>query len=278
MTIDFSKYEGVGNDMIIVDDLDGAVTLTREAIAAACDRHFGVGADGLIFLRRGSRAPWRMEFYNPDGSRAEMCGNGIRCLARHIWDDGLSSDDALLIETAAGVKEVRSAKDVGAAQQVTVSMGHPGFSERDVPVESDSEPAQGRLTLDGTTYEVMCVSMGNPHCVVFVDRLEDIDVAESGPVVERMSCFPERTNVEFTQVTGPDEIKVGVWERGAGETLACGTGACAAAVASAHVGRTWRRVRVHLPGGTLAIDWQEDGEVLLTGPARRVFVGRMEVL
>jgi diaminopimelate epimerase len=274
--IDFLKAQGIGNDFIIIDALDGGPTVVDlpELAVHMCDRNFGVGADGLILVLPSDIADYCMRIINSDGSEAEMCGNGIRCFARYLFDRGLGVSP-LTIETMAGVKVVEAVEECGEVTAFTVNMGAPRLDARDIPINDfEGRVIAQPLEVDGVLYEITCVSMGNPHCVIFVDSTADVPLEKIGPKIEHHPAFPKKTNVEFIQVLGQDEINFRVWERGAGPTLACGTGASAAVVAGALNGRLNRKTTVHLPGGDLQIDWREDGNVYMTGPAEVVFIGK----
>lgn len=283
MELTFTKMHGLGNDFIVIDDRAGALDLSPEAVMWLTDRHFGIGADGLILVRRptvpGADVSWW--FRNADGSVAEMCGNGIRCLAKYVVDRGLVDEEAetVTIETALGLYEVRFTRDAdGRLATATVDMGEPVLAADRVPVLlSCDTPGDPVIDCDLETslgaVRVTCVSMGNPHCVIFVDDVDGAPVETLGPEIEHHPVFPNRTNVEFAEATGTGVIRLRVWERGVGETLACGTGACAATVAAALTCRGGRDATVELPGGTLEIHWSPDGRVLMTGPAREVFSG-----
>jgi diaminopimelate epimerase len=220
-----------------------------------------------------------MRIINSDGSEAEMCGNGIRCLAKYVYDRGLTCADKITVETLAGTKTVRIQDRNDVARQVRVDMGAPELRRSAIPMTGADTAfvKEEKLTADGAQLIVTCLSMGNPHCVTFVADVASFPVGVVGPAVERHEAFPNRTNAEFVQVISAEEIRMRVWERGAGETLACGTGACAAAVASALNGRTGRRVVAHLPGGALTIEWAEEGRVYMTGPAEEVFEGELDI-
>jgi len=277
--IDFFKYEGLGNDFVLIDGRRGPVPLIPGAVARILDRHFGIGGDGLMLVRDSESADAAMLFYNPDGSEAEMCGNGIRAFAKYLYEAGGVAKQSLRVETGAGIKTLRLSTQDKAVATVTVGMGAPSFASADIPVNTDvQEVVDMPVTFDGEELRLTCVSMGNPHCVIFWDGdLASAPVEELGGLIERHDLFPRRTNVEFAQVLDSTRVMLRVWERGAGETLACGTGACATAVAAARTGRTSRTVSVRLPGGRLQIDWEPGGEVLMTGPAREVYRGSFEL-
>lgn len=273
----FSKMHGAGNDFVLVEDLADRLRPDPMMVRAICDRHFGVGADGLIRIAPGAGGDFLMDYYNADGEPAEMCGNGIRCLAKYVADRGLHRGDELAVETRAGLKRLRLFRDEGGrVDRVQVDMGEPALAAADVPVRSDGDPLHEPLEVEGMRLEGACLSMGNPHCVIFVDDVAAVPLERLGPAVEASPKFPARVNAEFAQVLSPGEIRARVWERGSGPTLACGTGACAVVVAGALRGLTERRAAVHLPGGTLEIEWSEaDGHVLMTGPVEEVFEGTL---
>jgi diaminopimelate epimerase len=294
MKIPFTKMHGLGNDFIVLKDPAlkvPHVPATQqghapdaplpEDLSGFCrkyaDRRFGIGFDQALILRPSDRADFRMEIYNADGSQVEMCGNGIRCVAKYIWerglsDRGLSSYAELTIETQAGIIRPRKVEDL-----VEVDMGIPVIGGPGISQGGKQGSPMLSLEVEHHKYGVTCLSMGNPHAVLFVPDVATFPVEQIGPAIERHPAFPDRTNVEFVQVQGPDAIRMRVWERGAGETLACGTGACAAAVAAHLNGLTGRSVRVQLAGGALFIHWTEtDQHVLMTGPAVEVFEGVVE--
>jgi diaminopimelate epimerase len=276
-TLAFAKLHGTANDFVYVDARRGFPGDPAVLAPFLCDRHRGIGADGLILLLDSERADCRMKIYNADGSVAEMCGNGIRGFAKFVLDRGLVARVPLRVETDAGIKVVLPECERGRVARVAVDMGPPVWDGRSIPVDADGEVIERPLEVGGREYRVTCVSMGNPHCVVFVDDVAALPLATLGPRFEHHPFFPRRVNTEFIRVAGPDTLEMRVWERGAGETLACGTGACAAAVAAARTGRTGRQVRVALPGGRLEIDWQADDHVRMTGDAVEIFDGAIEV-
>ena len=274
-TLDFAKLHGTANDFVFVDARRGFPGDPALAARRLCDRHRGIGADGLILVRPSDNADLKMEILTADGSRAEMCGNGIRGFAKFVIDRGLVCADPLRVETDSGVKTISYATEHGRVSRVTVDMGAPVWSGRDIPVDADGDVVDRPLVVDGTTYRVTCVSMGNPHCVVFLDEIHGLDLPRLGPRFERHPFFPRGVNTEFVRVLDRRHLDMRVWERGAAETMACGTGACAAAVAAARTGRTERRVVVTLPGGDLDIDWRANDHVVMTGDAVEVFEGRI---
>ena len=284
MTIPFSKYHGLGNDFVLVDNRDSSEPkLSPDEAVAACDRNFGIGADGVIFvLPATGDTDYTMRIYNSDGSEPEMCGNGIRCMAKFVADlEGKDGKAPTLphtyqIHTLAGT--IRP--ELQAGGMVTVDMGEPGLLAKEIPttlVADDEKVVDETLTVNGTDYQVSCVSMGNPHCITFVEDVEAVPLAKIGPLFEHHEAFPARINTEFVEVVRPDYLKMKVWERGAGPTLACGTGTCALVVAAVLNGKCDRSVEVELPGGNLQIEWAQDNRVYMTGPATLVFAGDVSV-
>jgi diaminopimelate epimerase len=311
MKIHFTKMHGLGNDFILIDclkqdcrftppqsppcqggDMGGYPSEFGELAKRLCNRRFGIGADQILLLYPSTSADFKMRIFNADGSEVEMCGNGIRCLAKYIWDRNLSDKDILNIETLAGI--IKPGK---AGNLVKVDMGEPIFEPEKIPVNISQEAGVGNeipplnpplgkggrggvidypLKIEDKEFKTTCVSMGNPHAIIVVDDLSDFPVTYYGPIIENYPIFPKRTNVEFTEVLNPVEIKLRVWERGSGETMACGTGASAATVALNIKGLTRRNVTVRLLGGDLFIDWAGDNHVYMTGPAVEVFEGIIE--
>ncbi|MHB1033849.1 MAG: diaminopimelate epimerase [Pirellulales bacterium] len=271
----FTKMQGAGNDYVYVNAF--AETLPDDLPELArriADRHFGVGGDGLILICPSQTADARMRMFNADGSESEMCGNGIRCVAKYVFDHGLVKKPTLRIETGRGVLSLELEVRDGLVQRVRVDMGEPILAAEKIPTTLPGDPVTNvPLTAGGRTFPVTCASMGNPHCVAFVDRVDDAWVLQVGPQVEVDPHFPRRVNAEFVQVLSAGEVRMRVWERGSGETLACGTGACAVCVAGALTGRTGRKIVAHLPGGDLELEWAADNHVYLTGPAVEVFSG-----
>ena len=272
----FVKMHGAGNDFVLLDLFSAASTRPDEewiALAQSmCDRHFGVGSDGLLLVLPSEVADARMRMFNPDGSESASCGNGIRCLGRFLYDRYGIGADALTVETGAGISGI-SVHENGT---VTVDMGAPIFVPADIPTAVNGRDALDvALTIDGEPLAVSCVSMGNPHAVTFVrsGELEGYPLETIGPKVEHHELFPQRTNFEVCEVLDERSMRVRVWERGAGITLACGTGACASAVVATTLGRVRPPVNVELPGGVLSIDWHEGGSVMMTGPTAYVFAG-----
>ncbi len=271
----FTKMHGAGNDYVYVDCFAEKTPhdIPRLAVAIS-DRHKGIGADGLILICPSEIADARMRMFNADGSESEMCGNGVRCVAKYVYDHGIARRDRLKIETGRGVLVLDLEISRGLAERVRVNMGAPILESAKIPTTLPGDPPiRQKLAAAGREFEVTCVSMGNPHCVTFVDQVNDDWVLRVGPEVERHPAFPNRVNAEFIQIVSPREFRMRVWERGSGETQACGTGACASAVAGVLTGLTERKVLAHLPGGDLELEWSETGEVYLTGPAVEVFSG-----
>lgn len=280
MSIAFSKYHGLGNDFILIDNRHNAEPiLTSEQAVKWCDRNFGIGADGVIFLLTEANDEHRMRIFNSDGSEPEMCGNGIRCMAKFIADLEGKTDLGVTykIHTLAGM----ITPEVLPEGQVLVDMGVPRLLAAEIPTSlgtPDDKVINQSIEVDGKSWTVTCVSMGNPHCMTFVDDTQAIPLETLGPKFEHHPVFPQRTNTEFVQVIRPDYLRMRVWERGAGITLACGTGACATVVAGVLTGNSVRACTVELPGGCLYIEWsQEDNRVYMTGPAELVFTGEVAV-
>jgi len=277
--LEFTKLQGAGNDFIIIEDLKGAINLTSENIRWLCDRHFGIGADGLMLVQspRNPEADFFMFFYNPDGTVAEMCGNGIRCFAKYLYEHCLTNQKKIKIETLGGVKGVQLIFDGTDVSGAKVDMGKFSFKKDEIPVIFEKETViDEKIRVAGQSFNVTCVSMGNPHCVIFVEEISRAPVNTIGPKIEKLKMFSKKTNVEFAQVIKESEIKLRVWERGAGETLACGTGACATVAAANKLGLTGKRVLVRLPGGDLEIEILNDS-ILMTGPAQEIFTGKIRL-
>jgi diaminopimelate epimerase len=275
----FAKYQGTGNDFVMLADPRDELELTPRMVRALSDRHFGIGADGVIRVAPGvDGADLSMDYVNSDGSIGEMCGNGIRCLALFAREEGMTDATHMQVATRAGLKTI----EVGENGRVRVDMGAPIFEPAAIPIRWEgTEALHAKLEVDGEVVEATCLSMGNPHAVLFVDDPERAPVATLGPRLETHEAFPNRANVEFVRVVSPERVEMRVWERGVGETLACGTGACAAAVASRLIGGADAATVVSLPGGELEIEWEGslevDKPVFMTGPAVRSFEGEVDL-
>lgn len=275
----FTKMQGIGNDYIYFNCITENINNPAEVAKRISDRHFGIGSDGMIVIKSSSKADFCMEMYNADGTQGEMCGNGIRCVAKYVYDKGLTNKEHITIETLSGIKKldlnIRNGKMVSAR----VNMGKPILRPKDIPVRFEGEHCVAQpLLVNGREYEVTCVSMGNPHAVVFIDDVANLRIEEMGPYFENHERFPNRINTEFIHVLDDHTLQMRVWERGAGETLACGTGACAATVASVLNGLTKNDVTVRLLRGELQIQWnREEDIVYMTGPAETVFEGEIQI-
>ena len=271
----FTKMHGIGNDYVYVNGFEEQIDHPAEVARAVSDRHFGIGSDGLILILPSAQADFRMRMFNADGSEAQMCGNGIRCLAKYVYDRGMTQHTTIQVETLAGVLELQLFPRGGLVDKVRVKMGEPRLERVQIPMQGPpGRVLREALVVDGTTFEVTAVSMGNPHCVVFVDDPQTFDVTSWGPRFEHHAAFPEGVNTEFVRVLDAQTFSMRVWERGSGETLACGTGASAAAVACHLTGRTGRRMTGHLVGGSLELEWNNtDNQVYMIGPAVEVFSG-----
>jgi diaminopimelate epimerase len=270
----FIKMQGAGNDYIYVDCFANKPPVDPAGLSRKIsDRHFGVGGDGLILICPSEVADARMRMFNADGSEAEMCGNGVRCVAKYVHDHGIARKTSLKIETGRGVLDLELEVARGLVQQVRVDMGEPIVDAQRIPTTLPGNPPKDAL-LSSYNLRVTCVSMGNPHAVAYVDEITDDLVLGMGPKIEIDPAFPRRVNIEFVKINNPHDVTIRVWERGSGETLACGTGACAVAVAGVLTGRTERHLSAHLPGGMLHLYWSEkDNHVYMTGPAVEVFSG-----
>lgn len=272
----FTKMQGLGNDYVYVNCLKEKIADPPELARKISDRHFGVGSDGLIMINPSDKADFEMEMYNADGSRAEMCGNGIRCVAKYVYDYGLTDKTYISVETLAGIKYLDLTVENGKVSLVKVDMGQPILEPEKIPVAAKgSRVVDEPLLVDGKEYRMTCVSMGNPHAVIFVDEdVKNLPLEKMGPSFENHTCFPKRVNTEFVRVIDRHTAEMRVWERGSGETLACGTGTCAVAVACVLNGLTEDAITVHLLGGDLYIEWdREKNTVYMTGPAEAVFDG-----
>lgn len=279
----FTKMQGCGNDYVYVDGAKEQIPQEKKAelVRRLSDRHFGIGGDGVIFINPSEEADFEMEMYNMDGSRSEMCGNGIRCVAKFVYDKGLTDKTNISIISGGTVRYLELTIEDGKVSTVKVNMGAPILKAADIPVVSEDEDGQviaGKIEVDGEEYEMTCVSMGNPHAVVFMDDIENLEIEKIGPKFENHVRFPRRTNTEFVKVVSRDYVEMRVWERGTGETLACGTGTCATVVACILNGLTDDEVTVKLLGGNLKIKWDREANlVYMTGPAVTVFEGEIEI-
>lgn len=275
----FTKMHGLGNDYIYVNCLDKTVENPSEVARFVSDRHFGIGSDGLVLILPSDKTDFRMRMFNSDGSEAEMCGNAIRCVGKFVYDNGLTSKTDIAIDTLAGIKILDMTVKDGKVTLVRVDMGEPVLRPRDIPVDSDKELFVSQpVTIDGQVYKVTCVSMGNPHAVTYVEDVANFPLEVVGPKMETHPLYPRKINSEFVQLIDRQTLKMRVWERGAGETLACGTGACAVLVATVLNGLCDRKATVKLKGGDLTIEWNgQDNHVYMTGPATKVFEGEIEI-
>jgi diaminopimelate epimerase len=276
--IPFTKMHGIGNDYVYINAFAVKVADPSSLAQRVSPRRTGIGSDGLILICPSQVAHCRMEMYNADGSRGEMCGNGIRCVGKYVYERGIARVNPLKVETDAGIKTLFLQLQDNQVFRVTVDMGEPILAGPRIPVAATGKVVDHPLAVHRTSYRVTCVSMGNPHCVVFVDNVDPVDLPGLGPQFEHHPFFPQRVNTEFVRVLDPRELSMRVWERGSGETAACGTGACAAAVAAVLNRKGDRRVTVHLRGGDLEIEWrEEDNHVYMTGAAEEVFDGALAV-
>jgi diaminopimelate epimerase len=271
----FWKMHGLGNDYIVIDNRNEKISDTEAAELAQklCERRFSVGADGLLLVSNSSLVDVKMLIFNADGSEAEMCGNGIRCFAKYCYENNIAKKNELTVETLAGIKRTWLTVEDNTVTSVMVDMGTPTLDRSNIPMLGQGTCINEDLQVNGEKYKVTCLSVGNPHCVIFVGALDDFPVERVGPKIENHSLFPKRTNVEFVQVLNRNELKVRVWERGCGETLACGTGACVAVVAGNLLRKVGNKVRVHLVGGDLEVEYAE--RLFLSGPAEKVFEGKL---
>jgi diaminopimelate epimerase len=276
----FTKMHGAGNDYVYVNCFEERVNNPEQVALQVSNRNFGIGSDGLILIMPSDLADVRMRMFNADGSESEMCGNGVRCVAKYAYDHGIVNRREITAETGAGVLTLQLVtNDRNKVEKVRVNMGKPRLTRAEIPMLGEPvEQVVGEpLNILHTTFRITCVSMGNPHCVIFVENLEDFQVEKYGPLIENHELFPRRTNVEFVQVISRSEVRQRTWERGAGETLACGTGASAVCVAGALNGLTEKKILNHLSGGDLELEWADDGHLYMTGPAVEVFSGEIEL-
>lgn len=281
MKIRFTKMHGCGNDYIYINGFEEKISDQNKPalVRTMSHRHFGIGGDGVIFINPSQEADFEMEMYNADGSRAEMCGNGIRCVAKYVHDRGLTDRERFSILSGGQIRYMELTVENGETKAVRVDMGKPVLEPAQIPVEASGlQVVDEPIQVQGHEYRMTCVSMGNPHAVIFCDRIDEMDLEKIGPSFENHPRFPRRTNTEFVQILDRDRVKMRVWERGTGETLACGTGCCATVVAGVLNGLTGRRVTVSVLGGELYIEWDErTGRVFMTGPAAFVFDGKISL-
>ena len=276
--MNFTKMHGIGNDYVYIETFTQPVPVDPAGLAVrVSDRHFGIGSDGLILIMPSERADARMRMFNADGSEGEMCGNGVRCVAKYLYDHGLARKEKVAVETGRGVLSLALEVEGGKVSRVRVDMGAPILRAAEIPTLLPGDPPlDAPLRIDGRTLEATAVSMGNPHAVIYVDDVQAFPLESLGPTLEHHPSFPRRVNVHIVELTSRAKVRMRTWERGSGITLACGTGACAVCVAGVLTGRTERRILAHLPGGDLQLDWPASpGSVFMTGPATEVFSGRL---
>jgi diaminopimelate epimerase len=275
VAVKFWKMHGLGNDYVVIDNRDEKISDAEAAELAVklCKRRFSVGADGILFVSNSAAADVKMRIFNADGSEAEMCGNGIRCFAKYCYENGIARKSELVVETLAGNKRAWLTVEDGVVVSVMVDMGVPALERNKIPMVGEGTCIDEDLQVDGESFKVTCLSVGNPHCVIFVDSVDDFPVQRVGSKIENHRVFPKRTNVEFAQVLSETNVKVRVWERGCGETLACGTGACATVVAGNLLKKLGGKIRVHLLGGDLEVEYAQ--RLFLNGPAEKVFEGTL---
>lgn len=275
----FTKMEGCGNDYVYVNGFEEKIDNPNEVAIAVSDRHFGIGSDGLIIINPSEVADFKMCMYNADGSEGKMCGNGIRCVAKYVYDFKLTDKDVITVETLSGIKTLKLNVENGKVKTVRVNMGAPILECNKVPVKYDDEKMINKpVKVDGKTFNITCVSMGNPHAVTFINDTDNLEIEKIGPKFENNEIFPDKVNTEFIQIIDKKTVKMRVWERGSGETFACGTGACACVVASVLNRLTENKVTVKLLGGELEIEYnQDENTVYMTGPARVVFTGEYDI-
>ena len=278
--IRFTKMHGIGNDYVYVNLLEESVPDPVALARDVSDRHFGVGGDGLILIGPSETADVSMRIFNADGSEAQMCGNGVRCVAKYAREHGLAAGDEVRVETLAGIKTIRLFMENECVVRACVDMGEPGLLRKEIPMTgpADEQCVDESFSSENEEFNITCVSMGNPHCVIFVPDVDAVPLEQTGPAIEKdTQTFPERTNVHFVQVISKGEVRMRTWERGSGITLACGTGAGAVCVAGALTSRTARKILAHLPGGDLELEWAGDNHLFMTGPATEVFSGEWPV-
>ncbi|TLD41168.1 MAG: Diaminopimelate epimerase [Candidatus Jettenia ecosi] len=271
----FTKMHGIGNDYVYINCFEEEVEEPAKLASRMSDRHFGIGSDGIILILPSTVADCKMRIFNADGSEAQMCGNGVRCVAKYVYDHNITRNNPLTVETLAGVKSIELFTDNRRVSGAKVNMGKPRLLRSEIPMlGKETSVIDEPLTIsNGMSWRITCVSMGNPHGIIFVDNLDLVNISKHGIEIERHHIFPERINVHFVQVHSPKEVAMRTWERGSGITLACGTGASAVCVAGVLNKKTERKILAHLPGGDLKLEWAEDGNVYMTGPAAEVFTG-----
>lgn len=276
----FTKMQGAGNDYIYVNCFVETVDDPENVSIKVSDRHFGIGSDGLVLIKPSDKADFFMDMYNADGSRGKMCGNATRCVAKYVYDNKMTDKTEIALETLSGIKYIKVTVENEKVVSARVNMGKPILAAKEIPTKFDGNSVVSqKLTVGSNDYSVTCVSMGNPHCILFVDDVKCLDLPKIGPSFENNMMFPDRINTEFVHIVSDSEFDMRVWERGSGETLACGTGACASAVASILNGYCKRdsEIKVNLIGGTLYINWTDNGDVYMTGPAQKVCDGEIDV-
>lgn len=274
----FTKMHGAGNDYIYINCFEQTVENPSELAVKISDRHFGIGSDGLVLIQPSDVADFKMDMYNADGSQGKMCGNASRCIAKYVYDNKMTDKQTITLETLSGIKTISIKAEDGKLVSATVNMGKPILEAKEIPTTFEgTEVVRQKISTAEKEWEVTCASMGNPHCVVFLDDVKNLELEKIGPEFENDSHFPERINTEFIKLISDRELEMRVWERGSGETLACGTGACAAVVAAVLNGYCKRNeeIKVDLLGGTLYINWSEDGDVYMTGPAEKICDGEI---
>lgn len=277
--MEFTKMEGCGNDYVYVNGFTNKIKNPNKLSELVSNRNFGIGSDGLIMINPSDKADFRMNMYNADGSEGKMCGNGIRCVAKYVYDNKMTDKTTITVETLSGIKTLVLNVEDDKVKTVRVDMGSPILKAKDVPVISEKEQVIDEpIMIDNKEYKITCVSMGNPHAITFIDDTDSLDIESIGPKFEKNEIFPDRINTEFIQIVDRNTIKMRVWERGSGETLACGTGACASVVACVLNNLTENKVTVKLLGGDLFIEYnREENTVYMTGPARVSFVGNIDI-
>ena len=277
--MEFTKMQGCGNDYVYVNGFENKIDNPNKLSEIVSDRHFGIGSDGLIVINPSEKADFKMSMYNVDGSEGKMCGNGIRCVAKYVYDNKMTDKTTITVETLSGIKTLELNVKNDKVETVKVNMGTPILLPKDVPVVSDKDKVVDEpIVIDDKEYRITCVSMGNPHAITFIENTDDLEIETIGPKFENNPIFPDRVNTEFIQVLDRNTVKMRVWERGSGETFACGTGACATVVACVLNGLTDNKVTVKLLGGDLFIEYnREENTVYMTGPAKVSFTGKIEV-